>query len=106
MRRKLGHSGLDVSPVGLGCYAIGGQFRVESGQPWGWTGVDDDESIRAIHTALEMGINFLDTAQAYGCGHSEAVIGRAIKGRRDGVILATKFGKLIDEKGKRILEAQ
>jgi aryl-alcohol dehydrogenase-like predicted oxidoreductase len=103
MRRRLGHSDLEVSPLGLGCYAIGGQFRVEDGKPWGWTGVDDNESIRAIHTGLGMGINFFDTAQAYGCGHSETVIGRAIKGRRDRVILATKFGKLIDEEAKQVL---
>ncbi len=103
MRRRLGHSNLEVSPLGLGCYAIGGQFRVENGQPWGWTGVDDKVSIRAIQQALDLGINLLDTAQAYGCGHSEAVIGRAIVGRRDRVILATKFGKRIDEERKQVL---
>lgn len=103
MKRRLGHSNLEIGALGLGCYAIGGEFRVESDQPWGWTGVDDNESIRAIHAALDMGVDFLDTAQAYGCGHSEAVIGKAIKGRRDSVILATKFGKLIDEKQRRVL---
>jgi aryl-alcohol dehydrogenase-like predicted oxidoreductase len=103
MTRILGHSDLEVSPLGLGCYAIGGEFRVEDGKPWGWTDVDDDQSIHAIHTALDMGINFLDTAQAYGCGHSETVIGKAIKGRRHELILATKFGKLIDENGKQVL---
>lgn len=103
MRRRLGHSDLEVSPLGLGCYAIGGQFRVENGRPWGWTEVNDKESIRAIHTALDMGINFLDTAQAYGCGHSEAVIGEATRGRRDKVILATKFGKLIDEQRGQVM---
>jgi aryl-alcohol dehydrogenase-like predicted oxidoreductase len=95
--RKLGRSNIDVSALGLGCYAIGGQFRIEDGQQWGWTGVDDGESIRAIHTALDSGINFLDTAQAYGAGHSETVIEKAIKGRRDSVLLATKFGKRMDE---------
>ncbi len=103
MRRKLGHSGLEISPLGLGCYAIGGQFRVENGKHWGWTEVDDNESIRAIHTALDMGVNFLDTAQAYGCGHSERVIGKAIKGRRDKIILATKFGKVVDEQKRQVL---
>ena len=103
MKRKMGHSKLEVSSVGLGCYAIGGKFRVENGKQWGWTGVNDNESIRAIHTGLDMGINFLDTAQAYGCGHSESVIGKAIKGRRDKVVLATKFGKVIDEKARRVL---
>lgn len=103
MQRRLGKSDLTVSAMGLGCYAIGGTFRVGDGKPWGWTGVDDDESIRAIHAGLDMGINFLDTAMAYGCGHSEKVIGKAIKGRRDQVILATKFGKQIDEKNKIVL---
>lgn len=101
--RRLGKSNIEVSALGLGCYAIGGPFRVENGKPWGWSQVDDRESIRAIHAGLDLGINFIDTAQAYGCGHSEAVIGKAIKGRRDKVILATKFGKVIDEKDKRIL---
>lgn len=103
MKRRLGKSNLSVSAMGLGCYAIGGQFKVQDGKPWGWTGVDDDESIRAIHAGLDMGINFLDTAMAYGCGHSEQVIGKAIKGRRDRVILATKFGKQIDEDNKVVL---
>jgi len=81
--RKLGKSGLDVSAMGLGCWAIGGQ----------WYGkVDDDESIRAIHCALDMGVNLLDTAEGYGeNGHSETVIGKALQGRRDKVVIATKF---------------
>ena len=103
MKRTLGHSGLEVSALGLGCYAIGGQFRVENGQQWGWTGVDDAESIRAIHAALDLGVNFLDTAQAYGAGHSETVIGKAIEGRREQVVLATKFGKRIDTANRQIL---
>jgi aryl-alcohol dehydrogenase-like predicted oxidoreductase len=101
--RILGRSDIEVSAMGLGCYAIGGQFRVENGQQWGWTGVDDQESIRAIHAAVELGVNFFDTAQAYGVGHSESIIGKALKGRRDKVVLATKFGKRIDEANKQIL---
>lgn len=101
--RKLGRSDIEVSAMGLGCYAIGGQFRVENGQQWGWTGVEDDESVRAIHVAIDLGVNFLDTAQAYGVGHSETIIGKAIKGRRDKVLLATKFGKRMDEARKQIL---
>lgn len=103
MKRTLGKSGLEVSALGLGCYAIGGKFRVENDKQWGWMGVDDRESIKAIHAAMEMGINLLDTAQAYGCGHSERVIGKAIKGRREKFILATKFGKQIDEVNKQVL---
>ena len=101
--RKLGRSNIKISPIGLGCYAIGGTFKIENGKPWGWSDVEDAESIRAIHAGLELGINFLDTAQAYGCGHSETVIGKAIKGRRDKVVLATKFGKQIDEVNKQVL---
>lgn len=101
--RRFGKSEVQVSALGLGCYAIGGTFQVEDGQHWGWGKVDDNESIRAIHAGLDLGINFLDTAQAYGCGHSEAVIGKAIKGRRHKVFLATKFGKRIDEKNRQVL---
>ena len=103
INRKLGRSDIETSAMGLGCYAIGGQFRVENGQQWGWTGVDDEESIRAIHAAMDFGINFFDTAQAYGAGHSERIIGKAIKGRRDKVLLATKFGKRMDEANRQIL---
>ena len=83
-KRALGKSGIEISAMGLGCWAIGGQ----------WYGkVDDDESIRALHCALDMGVNFLDTAEGYGeNGHSESVIGKALHGRRDKVFIATKFG--------------
>ena len=60
--RKLGHSEIKVSTVGLGCWAIGGLFYDEMGLPIGWGQIDDQESIRAIHTALDLGINFFDTA--------------------------------------------
>jgi aryl-alcohol dehydrogenase-like predicted oxidoreductase len=80
---------------------MGGQW-VYDNEPAGWGQVDDAESIRAIHLALDAGINFFDTAANYGCGHSERVLGQAIAGRRDKVILATKFGYVIDEE-KRIV---
>jgi aryl-alcohol dehydrogenase-like predicted oxidoreductase len=101
--RKLGKSDIEVSSMGLGCWAIGGQWWwVGDGgkSPSGWGQVDDAESIRAIHVAIDLGINFFDTADAYGCGHSERVLGKALKGRRDKVIIATKFGKQFDEKKK------
>src|SRR5262249_35607715 len=66
-------------------------------RPAGWGAVDDDESIRAIHTALDLGITLFDTADAYGGGHSERVLGRALAGRRDDVVISTKFGLLFDE---------
>jgi aryl-alcohol dehydrogenase-like predicted oxidoreductase len=95
-KRRLGRSNLEVSAMGLGCWAMGGPWTYD-GEPAGWGGVDDAESIRAIHCALEAGINFFDTAANYGCGHSEQILGQAVAGRRDKVILATKFGYVIDE---------
>ena len=62
--------------------------------------MDNAESIRAIHYALDEGINFFDTAANYGCGHSERILGQAIAGQRDRVIIATKFGYVIDEKSR------
>ncbi len=97
MTRTLGRSGIKVSAVGLGCWAIGG-LSPEGGNANGWYDVNDDESIRAIHKGLEMGINFLDTANVYGNGHSERIIAQALEGhRRDDVVLATKFAFTFDE---------
>jgi len=87
--------------MGMGCWAIGGPWLMR-GQPAGWGTVDDEESIRAIHRALDLGITFFDTAANYGCGHSERVLGRALAGRRDQVVIATKFGYLVDEETKRV----
>ena len=72
----------DPGPVGLGCWAIGGPFWSADGEPLGWGEVDDRESIRAIHRALELGARLFDTSDVYGAGHSERVLGRAIRGRR------------------------
>jgi aryl-alcohol dehydrogenase-like predicted oxidoreductase len=100
-RRRLGRSNLEVSAMGLGCWAIGGPWTYED-EPAGWGQVDDAESIRAIHCALDAGVSFFDTAANYGCGHSERVLGQAIAGRRDKVIIATKFGYVVDEE-KRVV---
>jgi len=89
--RTLGRSGIEVSALGLGCWAIGGAFFMD-GVPDGWGAVDDEESISAIRLALDAGVNFIDTSDAYGIGHSERVIGRALKGMRDRAVIATKFG--------------
>ncbi|PID55791.1 aldo/keto reductase [candidate division KSB3 bacterium] len=82
--RTLGTSNIEASAVALGAWAIGGG-------PW-WGESDNELSIRAIHAALDLGVNLIDTAPVYGFGNSEEVVGRAIKDRRDKVILATKCG--------------
>ncbi len=99
--RTLGRSGIDVSAVGLGCWAIGRPFWSD-GKPVGWGEVDDDESVRAIRRAAELGVTFFDTSDVYGAGHSERVLGRALAGRRDEVVIATKFGNTFDESTRAI----
>jgi len=101
MKRKLGRSNIEVSAVGMGCWAIGGVWNF-TGNPAGWSVVDDSESIRAIHTALDLGVNFFDTAANYGCGHSERILGQALKGQRDQVVIATKFGHKVDAANKEV----
>lgn len=87
--RRLGHSQIKVSCIGLGCMGMSEFYGPR----------DDEESIRTIHRALDIGINFLDTADVYGRGHNEELVGRAIKDRRMEVVLATKFGNVRDETG-------
>ena len=101
MQRTLGRSNLQVSALGLGCWAIGGPWFWLDGQG-GWGDVDDTESVRAIHSALEHGINFFDTAANYGTGHSERILARALQGKRDQAVIATKFGFHVDEAEKRV----
>lgn len=101
MKRTLGRSGIEVSALGMGCWAIGGLYW--SGEtPLGWGEIDDDESIRAIHASLDRGVNFFDTANVYGAGHSERVLGRVITGRRSRVVIATKFNAVFDETTRRM----
>jgi aryl-alcohol dehydrogenase-like predicted oxidoreductase len=94
--RTLGRSGIEVSALGFGCWAIGGEWQATDGQPLGWGKVDDEESVRAIRRALDLGVTFFDTADVYGTGHSEHVLGRALGKRRDDVVVATKWGNLFD----------
>jgi aryl-alcohol dehydrogenase-like predicted oxidoreductase len=99
--RTLGRSGIEVGAIGFGAWAIGGPLYDGNGKAIGWGEVDDDESVAALRRALELGITFFDTADVYGAGHSERVIGRAFAGRRDEIVIATKFGHLFDA-GRRI----
>ncbi len=85
--RTLGSTGLKVSEVGFGAWAVGGNTHGNSYGP-----TDDETSIAAIQKAVELGCNFFDTADVYGHGHSEELLGKAIKGRRDDMIIATKVG--------------
>src|SRR5919204_4477087 len=101
-QRDLGtRTGVQVSALGLGCWAIGGPWTF-NGQPAGWGEVDDEESVRAIRRALDLGVTLFDTADVYGAGHSERVLGRALAGRRDEVRIATKFGNTFDESTRQM----
>ncbi|MHC4084917.1 MAG: aldo/keto reductase [Planctomycetota bacterium] len=100
--RKLGYTDLELTTVGLGTWAMGG--------PWlyGWGPQDDDEAISTVLTALEKGINWIDTAPVYGLGHSEELVGKALKQTSQKPLIATKCGLLWSEQNQRIpcLEAK
>jgi aryl-alcohol dehydrogenase-like predicted oxidoreductase len=90
-RVALGSQGLEVSRIGLGCMGMSTAYGP----------ADDVESIATIHRALDLGVSFLDTADMYGWGHNEELLAKAVRPRRDEVQLATKFGNVIDDEGKR-----
>ena len=89
--RKLGYSDLEITRIGLGTWAMGGEDWA-----FAWGPQDDVASIAAIHKALDLGINWIDTAAVYGIGHSEEVVGKAVAGRRAKVIIATKCGRVLE----------
>jgi len=95
--RKLGWTDLNLTTIGLGTFAMGG-----SGWQASWGPQDDSESISTILRALDKGVNWIDTAPAYGCGHAEEIVGKAIKGLSSKPIIATKCGLLCDKDGKII----
>jgi aryl-alcohol dehydrogenase-like predicted oxidoreductase len=88
--RFLGKSGLKVSAIGIGCSGMSGNYGIP----------DDEQSVATIRRAIELGINLFDTSDAYGNGHNEELVGRAIKGARNSIILCTKFGNIRDDKGQ------
>src|SRR5262249_9817393 len=88
--RQLGHSSLSVPSLGLGCMSMSGTYGKH----------DDAQSIDVVHRALDLGVNFLDSSDMYGFGHNEELLGRAIRGRRDQVVVSTKFGQVRTPEGK------
>src|SRR5271157_1777225 len=81
--RQLGASGIRASVLGLGTFAIGG---------WFWGGTDEKKSVEAIEASIDLGVNLIDTAPIYGFGLAEEIVGKAVKGKRDKVVIATKCG--------------
>jgi aryl-alcohol dehydrogenase-like predicted oxidoreductase len=102
--RPFGKTGWLTPPVGLGCWQFGGAITLD-GKPDGWSGITDDESISTIQRALDLGIIFFDTADQYGWGHSETLLGRALKehGERDRLHIASKVGFWHDGDERRTL---
>jgi len=94
--RRLGHSTLDVSAIGLGCMGLSGVYGP----------ADDTESIALIQRAIDLGVNHLDSSDMYGWGHNEDVIGKALKGRRERVVLTTKFGQVQNPGGPNLVNGR
>src|SRR4051812_12482186 len=93
--RQLGNSDLHITPIGFGAWAIGG-----SGWAFGWGAQNDNDSIAAIHEAVDLGINWIDTAAVYGLGHSEEIVAQALDGVRNRPYVFTKCGMTWDEHGQ------
>jgi aryl-alcohol dehydrogenase-like predicted oxidoreductase len=93
--KQLGNSDLNLTPIGFGAWAIGG-----GGWEFAWGHQEDEESIAAIHRAIDLGVNWIDTAAIYGLGHSEEVVGRSLKGRSERPYVFTKCSMVWDEKGE------
>ena len=92
--KQLGNSELKITPIGLGAWAMGG-----GGWQWSWGPQDDEDSITAIHEALDHGINWIDTAAVYGLGHSEEVVARALRGCSNRPYIFTKAERVWDANG-------
>lgn len=98
--RRLGQTGLRVSEIGFGAWAIGGPFSF-GGQPIGWGKVSDEDSVTSLRTAFEYGVNFVDTADIYGFGHSEELVRQAVKDAPQEILVATKVGFLPEAQENR-----
>lgn len=92
LKRKIGNTDLEASVIGYGCWVVSGEEF--------WTGTDDNSSIRAIQTAYDLGVNFFDVAPVYGFGHAEELLGKALKGKRDKVIISSKCGLVWDDSNR------
>jgi len=101
IERRLGASDLEITSIGVGAWVIGG-----GDDPYGWGPQNDNQSIATIHRALDLSLNWIDAAAGHGHGHSEEVVGRAVAGRRDDVVIATKGGILRKEDGSDIHQAK
>lgn len=95
-KKKIGNTDIEVSAMGIGCWAIGGPAFNRDGTAIGWGDVDDKDSVKGLQAAIDGGINLFDTSNMYGCGHSETLLGEALKGIRDHVVISTKFGWVFD----------
>lgn len=95
LQRSVGNTDVTVSAMGLGCMALSGTYRPS----------DDESGIALVHRAIELGVTHLDTSNAYGWGHNETLLGRALAGRRDQVFLASKFGQAMED-GKRVVHGE
>src|SRR5260370_24081314 len=94
-KKQLGNSDLHLSPIGFGAWAIGG-----GDWAFAWGPQDDNDSIAAIHRALDLGINWIDTAAVYGLGHSEEIVARALKDRSERPYVFTKCSRVLEENGE------
>jgi aryl-alcohol dehydrogenase-like predicted oxidoreductase len=106
MKIKIKNTNKTTAKMGMGCFALGGTFYGTNGSPYAYGDVKDEESIETIHKAIDLGINLFDTADVYGLGRSEKVLGEAIKEYRDDIIIATKFASKFDEEKQETMDGK